>query len=239
MKKQTCTVEVHPLIQLPHTLVVVRHAESTGNIISRDERALLDDPNHAYPLTPRGVDQARRIGKEIRVCYGREYFETSFHSTFKRSMQTLDVIRAESDLSSRIVEDARLDEKWDGIFHDLTAERIETRYPEQQALYHRTGYYHFRAPGGEDCIDVEMRIRSFFADVARVSSGPILILGHGSWMMVLRRLLEGWTVPEFVKNKRDNPPPNCGLFEYARGKNGLYTLTTTFLEEHVEETQLA
>ncbi len=239
MKTETLETAVHPLIHLPETLVVVRHGESTGNTMSRDERVLLPTANHAYPLTEKGKTQATSIGKELARIFPPHHFKMGFCSSMRRSQETLEYIMSEFSLTTHVVEDSRLDEKWDGIYHDLSTRDIKAKYPEQDPLYTRMGYYHFRALGGENCIDVEGRIRSFLGDLYQVEKGPAFICGHGSWMMVLRRLLEGWTIPEFIQRKTMFPPTNCAAYVYSRGGQGRYGLTVYELDDCKKDTVLA
>ncbi|MEK7591758.1 MAG: hypothetical protein AAB508_00005, partial [Patescibacteria group bacterium] len=47
----------------PSELVLVRHAESEGNILSVNERASFNLATHAYPLTKKGRRQAIITGQ--------------------------------------------------------------------------------------------------------------------------------------------------------------------------------
>src|SRR5512142_438697 len=51
-----------PAMGWPKRLVLVRHGESLGNTMTVDERATCEVSTHAYPLTPRGREQARITG---------------------------------------------------------------------------------------------------------------------------------------------------------------------------------
>jgi len=124
-----------------------------------------------------------------------------------------------------------LDEKWDGIFHDLPKAVTLEKYSDQHKLRERTGYYHFRAPGGESGPDIEARIRSFFHDLHLAQKKKVLICCHGSWLLFLRRLLEGWSVDEFHRRKKNEVPENCGIYIYQKAENSHYSLKIKNLKE--------
>lgn len=207
-------------------VIFVRHGESVGNTMSQDERALLDIPNHKYQLTPRGHEQARLAGEYLRLFVGqqRNYrIVRAFQSTFVRTQETLGVIMEQLGLRINPITDARLDEKWDGIFHELSKSEIEMSYPEQVRLRKRSGYYHYRAPGGESCPDVELRIRSFIEGELLASNpessedteGCDLIVCHGRWLQVCHKLLRRLTVEEFLYNVKNVEVPNCSVTVYS------------------------
>ena len=230
-------IKPHSLIQLPETLVLVRHAQSVGNIISRDERANHEIANHAYPLTPKGKRQTKLVSDVLRQEFGGGFFDSSFCSTFRRTKETLKIILGRSSVSL-IEEDSRLDEKWDGIFHDLPNSFTLEKYSDQHNLRERAGYYHFRPPGGESGPDIEVRIRSFFQDVHLAQKKKVLICCHGSWLLFLRRLLQGWSVDEFHSRKKSDVPKNCSIYMYQKAEEGFYNLKIKNLEE-IDEGDLA
>ena len=55
---------------LPELLVLVRHAESEGNIKSTAERAKSEIPTHGYALTDRGQQQALITGRYLQKKFG-------------------------------------------------------------------------------------------------------------------------------------------------------------------------
>lgn len=212
-------------------VIFVRHAESIGNTISQDERAALDVPNHAYTLTPRGREQARLAGDYLKVWVEQQKnyrVIRAFQSTFVRTQETLTDILEQLKVKVAPITDARLDEKWDGIFHELSKKEVSEKYPEQVRLRKRSGYYHYRAPGGESCPDVELRIRSFIegelllkqsgrrADLSRREpKGCDLIVCHGRWAQLCQKYLQGLSVEEFLHLKEKSDNPNCSITIYG------------------------
>src|SRR3989344_1429628 len=130
----------------PKSLIFVRHAQSIGNTMTQDQRAECETPNHAYPLTEVGRQQAVFAAGFLKERFKDDYPEMCFNSTFLRTKTTLDIIETELREYPPTFTDSRLDEKWDGIFHELSKADIEKCYPEQVRLRRRQGYYHYRAP---------------------------------------------------------------------------------------------
>lgn len=204
----------------PKSIVFVRHAQSIGNTMTQDERAAHPTPNHAYPLTSVGVKQAAITAIYLRKNLSKDWPEIFFQSTFLRSQMTMEIIKTLPELPTPpvVLTDPRLDEKWDGIFHELTKREIRESYHDQVRMKKRSGYYHYRAPGGESCPDVELRIRSFLSDPL-IAGKRILIVGHGRWAILFQKVLYGLTVEEFLKIKdeglMEGGSENCSVTEYS------------------------
>ncbi len=230
------------IFNFKHDVIFVRHAESVGNTMSQDERAALEIPNHQYPLTPRGREQARITGEYLKSLFeqkeDRSYRVVVPHqSTFLRTQETMDIIQKVLGRWSPTVPvtDSRLDEKWDGIFHELSKKEIEERYPEQIRLRKRSGYYHYRAPGGENCLDVEMRIRSFMSDLilkdrahdvhaGKKASCCELIVCHGRWFQIFQRYFHNLSLEDFLEMKKNSENHNCSvtLYDHYEPGNGYW-----------------
>lgn len=214
-------------------VIFVRHAESIGNTMSQDEKAKLEVPNHAYSLTPRGREQARLAGEYLKAWVEQQKnyrVIRAFQSTFVRTQETLTGILEQLSVKVAPITDARLDEKWDGIFHELSKKEIKEKYSEQIRLRKRSGYYHYRALGGESCPDVELRIRSFIeGELLREQYGPNeramdlgwgkakgcdLIVCHGRWAQLCQKYLRGLSVDEFLYLKENSDNPNCSITIY-------------------------
>lgn len=57
----------------PSQLVLVRHAESLGNTLARDERAKCEIATHAYPISVRGKMQTEITKKYLEEEYGNDF----------------------------------------------------------------------------------------------------------------------------------------------------------------------
>lgn len=177
----------------PSNLVLVRHAESVGNVLTVDQRANFETASHKYGLTPRGAQQAMITGKYIKDNYCD--FDAYYVSYYERSRQTMRLMFPEA----KIYEDPRLAEAQRGIYHAMTKAEIEAKYPEELVRKDREGLYHYRPLGGENWPDVEMRIHSFLGTLARdYENLRVLIVVHGHWLLLFQRLIEHFSIDEAV-----------------------------------------
>jgi broad specificity phosphatase PhoE len=233
-------------LEIKKNLIFIRHAESIGNTMNQDGRAALEIPNHAYSLTVVGCEQARLVGEFLGASYSiKNYYPhwvcEHFTSTFRRTQETWKWIQKGlkpepqfdyDPLKIQPVQDSRLDEKWDGIFHELTKKEIENRYPEQLRLRKRAGYYHYRAPGGESCPDAELRIKSFIQEHLAEPFYPpgspcyVMIIGHGRWFQIFQKIIHELSVEEFLtlKSTADNHPCAVTVYQASTYRSGLESI---------------
>ena len=139
----------------PRRLVLVRHGESKGNLLSVNERAQYEVATHAYELTERGRKQAAITGKYLRREFDK--FDIYYTSYYVRAKQTMRIMYPRA----KVYEDPRLAESQRGIWHTMTKDEIARFYPGELERKRREGLYHFRPLGGENWPDVELRIHSF------------------------------------------------------------------------------
>lgn len=178
----------------PNKLVLVRHAESVGNLKSPDDRAAFECATHAYPLTERGREQARITGEYLHATFGE--FDAYYVSYYERSRETMRIMYPDA----RVYEDPRLAEAQRGIYHAMTRDEIALRFPEELRRKAREGLYHYRPPGGENWPDVELRIHSFLGTLSRDYEGQsMLMVVHGHWLLLFQRLIHHFSIEEAVK----------------------------------------
>lgn len=200
----------------PKLLVLVRHAESVGNIMTAEERAQDPRSTWEYPLTSLGRQQACNTGIYIRDTY--KTFDLRYVSYYIRSKATMHIIYPDE----AVREDARLAEAQRGIRHTLTEERIERDYPGENARREREGYYHYRPFGGENWPDVEQRIHSFLDTLRRDCAGKkVLIVGHGHWMILFQRLIHNLSIEEALDRYKNRGFKNASVtvLRSADGQN--------------------
>ena len=118
----------------PKCLVLVRHAESEGNVLTVDERTKFTTPTHAYGLTERGRKQAEITGQFLKDNFPP--FDVRYVSYYKRSKETMDIL-CPDDLPP--YEDPRLAEAQRGIYHTMTREQLRMRFPEEIERKKREG----------------------------------------------------------------------------------------------------
>ncbi len=130
------------------------------------------------PLTAKGEVQARRQRGILENC-PLEGFDF-FSSPQGRAIQTAAI--ALSGVAEMIRTDDRLREisvgQWAGLLRDdLPMEDVEDPFMAQYES----------APGGEGIAGVEVRVRSFLADL----KGPAVLVTHGITSRVLRSIVVG------------------------------------------------
>ena len=194
----------------PKNLVLVRHAESEGNVLSSDERAEFDVATHAYGLTKRGRRQAEITGQLLKDEYGK--FDVYYVSYYERSRQTMQIMYP----NARVYEDPRLAEGQRGIWHTMTEEQIRLRYPGEIERKEREGLYHYRPLGGENWPDIEIRIHSFLGTLSRDYGGQnVLMVVHGHWLILLQRLLHHFSIEEAVHKYHNSTFANASVTVYV------------------------
>ena len=116
-----------------HTLVLLRHGESTWNLANRFSGWTDVD------LTEAGRDQARTAGALLRDA-GLE-FDVAFTSLLKRAIRTLWIALDEMDrMWIPVHRDWRLNERHYGALQGLNKAETAARYGEEQVLRWRRSY---------------------------------------------------------------------------------------------------
>lgn len=209
----------------PRNLVLVRHAESEGNVLTADERALHNVATHDYALTERGRWQADVTGAWLQEKF-YEGFDINYVSYYRRSRETMErMMRVAGTMMEwprphAIYEDPRLAEAQRGMYHGMTTEQIEARWPEELARKEREGLYHYRPPGGENWPDVELRIHSFLGTLSRDCEGQdVVIVCHGHWFIMFQRLVERLSIDEAMDRYKKGVVPNASVTVYQAKKD--------------------
>lgn len=179
----------------PKTFIFVRHAESEGNLLSVEERTKHEVGTNRYALTDRGQRQAELTGKWLRDHYPEP--DRILRSYYERVHQTSDICYP--DLPKR--QENLLAEANRGIWHVATEEEIRAVLPFEVRRRDLEGYYHYRAPGGENWPDVERRVRDFRRSIRENYSGKVIVVfGHGTWELVWRKVLNCWDDTEVMEH---------------------------------------
>jgi len=199
----------------PSLLLMVRHAESEGNVRSVEERAAFDMATHAYPLTALGREQAGITGAYILRKFPGP-FQARYVSYYTRSRETMEIMLPKE----KLYEDPRLAEAQRGIYHTMTTAQIATSYPGELERKAREGLYHYRAPGGENWPDIELRIHSFLGTLARDYEGQrVIMVVHGFWLLLFQRLMERFSIEEALKRYKAGAVANASVTVYRSGQH--------------------
>ncbi|MBI2633147.1 MAG: histidine phosphatase family protein [Parcubacteria group bacterium] len=193
----------------PKLLTLVRHAESEGNVKTVDERALFGKSTHEYGLTRYGRQQASSTGIYLKEKYGE--FDIYYTSYYHRSKETMQLMYPDT----RVYEDPRLAEAQRGIYHTMTLEQIQLKYPEELIRKEREGLYHYRPFGGENWPDVELRIHSFLGTLSRdYEDQKVLIVVHGHWLLLFQRLIHHFSIEEAMRRYQNAIFANASVTVY-------------------------
>lgn len=197
----------------PRKLVLVRHAESEGNVRSVDERASYDLSTAEYPLTNFGRQQAKITGDYLKREFGT--FDRYYASYYERAVETMKIMYP----GIKPYEDPRLAEGQRGIYHTMTSAEIRERFPGELERRKREGYYHHRPFGGENWGDIELRIHSFLGTLNRdYDDERVLIVVHGHWLILFQRLIHHFSIEEAMKRYELRTAPNASVTIYEDRK---------------------
>ncbi len=190
-------------------LVIVRHGESEWN--SKNLFTGWKNPD----LTPVGVEEAKRAGRELRRLDLR--FNIGFTSVLLRAQHTLDIIFEE--LGQRdvpVIRSRALNERHYGDLSGLNKDEARAQWGEEQVRLWRRSY-DVAPPGGESLKDTVARVLPFYCQeiLPRALRGErVLVAAHGNSLRALAMVLDRLT-PETVPS-----------FELATGVPIVYRLNS-------------
>ena len=217
----------------PCRLWLVRHGESAGNV-ARDAayaagsaRIDISHRDVDVPLSPRGIEQARALGRWMAAQPAKQRPEIVLCSPYLRARHTAELIRDAGGVADHApppVVDERLREREFGILDRLTAAGIAELFPEQAKARTLLGKFYHRPPGGESWCDVILRLRSAMDTVSlHYPERRVLIVTHEVVVLCLRYLLEDLDEARILAIDRQGDVANCGVTEYEyqeRGRSG-------------------
>jgi broad specificity phosphatase PhoE len=198
---------------LPRRIIIIRHAESEGNV---DSRAYSYLPDPQVPLTPKGWRQALEAGENIRLVaekkggpgsdIGRMFFYTSPYLRSKQTYEGVAQAFAPDEIAG-VQEEVQLREQDFGNFQDAEGKQRE------KAERLRFGRFFYRFPNGESGADVYDRMTLFEDHLVRdINAGrfagdsSLVLLTHGLAARVFLMRWFHWTVDQFM---RVYNPPNA------------------------------
>lgn len=158
---------------MPLCIKLVRHGESEANT---GKMHAYEAGDHAIPLSARGVEQARDVGRRI----GKEFLVGAlvYTSPYRRTRDTLREIYTGCGLDPPDIPR--------GLYEDPRLREVEHGYepPEpQEELRKRHGWFYYRFRGGEspaDCYDrTSSFLESMMRQVERKQAERVLIATHG------------------------------------------------------------
>lgn len=199
----------------PELLVMVRHAQSKGNVLSVDERVEYEVATHKYRLTDLGRKQAEMTGRYLRKKFGD--FDSYYTSYYVRAKETLRIMYPRA----RAYEDSRIAEAQRGIWHSMTKERIKKEFPHEIERKEKEDLYHYRSFGGENWPDIEDRIHGLRGTLNCHNDGEkVLVVCHGHWLLLWQKVHHRWSARKVLrKYKEEGVFENASVTIYERREN--------------------
>jgi 2,3-bisphosphoglycerate-dependent phosphoglycerate mutase len=189
-------------------LVLVRHGQSEWN-----EKNLFTgwkDPK----LTPRGMDEAIKAGKELKEAgYS---FDKMFTSDLFRAQDTGRIILEHMDIPSiEVIKDVSLNERNYGDLAGLNKDEARKKWGEDQVHIWRRSF-DVPPPGGESLKDTAERVLPYFKEniIPELIEGlNILVAAHGNSLRALVMELEEISSEKIVELEISTGVPLVYKFE--------------------------
>ncbi|MFO1040517.1 MAG: histidine phosphatase family protein [Planctomycetaceae bacterium] len=160
-------------------VILVRHGESLLNAMNEYQKILCGQFD--TPLTDRGREQARNVGK---ILMGRTDLNITHavSSTLSRTRETLDLaLQQFSDRPEVLTPNAGFNERSLGIFEGRLEEDVFREYPNYRShpQYCRfREHFEQKAPCGENLAEVTERAWAAFEAARDCAAADLLIVSH-------------------------------------------------------------
>lgn len=174
-------------------LVLTRHGESEWNL--QNLFTGWKDPG----LTPKGVDEARRAGRELKAL--GISFDIAFTSALSRAQHTCELILEEiGQPNLATIKDWHLNERDYGDLSGLNKAETAAKYGAEQVHIWRRSY-DVPPPSGESLKDTVARVLPFWNEsmAPAIRTGRRLVVAaHGNSIRALVKYLDGISDDDIV-----------------------------------------
>jgi len=219
--------------QGPAELVLVRHAESLGNVADRKARALgrgrleLNRRDPDVELSETGLLQVEGLARHISSLKEAQRPTVVLSSPYRRAADTARLAIDRSALDLPVVLDERLRERELGVFDRMTRIGIRDAFPAEAERRQHVGKFYYRPPGGESWCDVALRVRSLLSDIRfDYHRERVWVFTHQAVIMSFRLALEGLDEQQLLDLDRQAPVANCSLTTYRHDATGKLVLSS-------------
>jgi probable phosphoglycerate mutase len=185
-------------------IYLVRH----GQTVSNSERRLQGQADS--PLTEQGVEQARRVGLQLKALVEDPGIWQIIASPLGRTVHTANIIREAIGLKGEIALEPRIMEVNVGEWEGLNREQIEAISPGITIGHDWLA----RTPGGERYEDISARLGAFLAEIDETDGRSRIVVSHGIAGRVMRGLYLKWSLDEIWSH---DPPPQDAIFHFQGG----------------------
>lgn len=228
----------------PSRLMLVRHAESQGNVADQTaqregkDRLTLSHRDADMPLSDTGRRQAAALGRAWARLPEQQRPTVVLTSPYERAERTAALALEATGWDVPLLRDERLRERDLGMLDGWTKHGIEAHFPEEATRRAWVGKFYYRPPGGEAWVDVAGRVRQVL-DSLRLHHGGerVAVVSHQAVIMLFRYVVEDLTEAQVLEIDRDQVLANTALTTYLSDGGPLTLETyndTAHLEEHDE-----
>ena len=198
-------------------LGVVRHGQSTGNVIAQDaeegglEAIDIPERDADVPLSDTGREQAKAVNHWLRD----EKPDIAVVSPYLRTRQTARIALDGTGVPA--VVDERLRDRELGVLDLLTGRGVHARLPDEAARRQRLGKFYYRPPGGESWADVLLRLRALLRELRDDHpGGRVLLFGHEATVLLVRYLTEALDEAQLMAVARATTIANASISSWRR-----------------------
>jgi broad specificity phosphatase PhoE len=207
-------------------LGVVRHGQSTGNVIAQDSETggleAIDIPERDadVQLSDVGRDQAAAVGRWLEKMDPADRPELAVVSSYRRARQTAEIALAGTGIP--IVVDERLRDRELGVLDLLTSHGVDVRLPGEAVRRRRLGKFYYRPPGGEAWTDVLLRLRMLQWQLRMEHpGGRVLWFGHEATVLLVRYLAEELDEEQLMTIAHSVRIANCSISSWRWADGGV------------------
>ena len=206
----------------PTRLVLVRHAESVGNlardVAEANGEALIDIATRDMdvPLSPQGEHQAAELGEWL--AGDDDTRSRVLVAVRPRAPRPLGSRPPRSSPPARWCSTSDCASGSSACSTVSRASASKRASPTKQRHADRVGKFYYRPPGGESWCDVALRVRSFLDTAGREHAGEeVVVVAHEVVVYLFRYVLERLTEAEVLGLGRATDLANCSVTEYELG----------------------
>lgn len=210
----------------PAALWLVRHGESVGNVAREvaegGSAEVIDiaERDADVPLSERGVDQARAVGRWLAGLPADQRPTAAIASPYLRALDTAHTA-LEASGSIPLRRDERLRDRELGVLDLLTTAGVLARHPDEAARRRRLGKFYHRPPGGESWADVALRLRGLLGEMnLEHAGGRVILFSHEALIFLARYIIEDLSEPEVMALTHSTELANCSVTSYRRHEDG-------------------
>ncbi len=145
-------------------LIVVRHAQSTGNLLGEFHGQFPSD------ITEFGVKQASCTAEFLKDTH----IDTAYASDLPRAFHTASIIAQRHSLD--VKGHTGLREIFAGKWEEMPFDIIGDKYPEEYRVW-REDLGNARCPGGESVKELQDRVNEAFCEIVRENAGKTVLIG--------------------------------------------------------------